>query len=158
MSRMKKIISTTNYLSAAVIIGSAMNLAGCGPNESILRSNSNAATDQPVTNSGKGMTSDSAEAEVENMRTADFEFILVLRRKDGGVMQSDDKAVVRTTTPGSNRRSLVDGDKAIVIGSNARIPPEVFKKLTDHFAVQDFSKSDAENTVSNTPANANIEH
>jgi hypothetical protein len=137
---------------------SAIVLNGCGPNESILKSSSNDSSEQSVVNSNKGMTSDSAESEVESMRTADFEFILVLRRKDSGTMRSDDKALVRTTTPASNRRSLVDGDKAIVIGSNARITPGVLKKLSDHFDVQDFSKPGAENPVSNAPVNANIEH
>lgn len=90
------------------------------------------------------------------MRTADFEFILVLRRKDGGVMQADDKSFVKTVTTNANRRSLTDGDKAIVIGANSKVPPELIAKLSQRFAVQDFSKPEAENSNSNSPANANI--
>jgi len=125
----------------------------CGPNEAILKSGANEAgkTDNPV-NPPKY---DSVESEVENMRTANFDFILVLKRKDGGDMQADDKSFVRITTPNANRRSLAERDTAIVIGSNSRVPPEIIKVLSDRFTVEDFSKPEAP-TNSNVSANANI--
>jgi hypothetical protein len=89
------------------------------------------------------------------MRTANFDFILVLKRKDGGKIQQEDKSFVRVTTPNANRRSLAGGDTAIVIGSNSRVPPEIFKVLSDKFIVDDFSTPEAE-VNSNVPANANI--
>lgn len=73
-------------------------------------------------------------------------------------MQSDDKAFVRTNAANANRRSLVDGEKAIVIGANAATLGDVTKKLRERFDVQDFSKPKAENDNSNSPANANIVH
>ena len=73
-----------------------------------------------------------------------------------GVMQADDKAFVRTNAPNANRRSLVDGEKAIVIGANAGTLGGVIKKLSERFNVQDFSKLRAENANSNVPANANM--
>lgn len=129
---------------------------GCGPNQEILKSNANQPLTESTVASNSGRAADSAESEVENMRTADFEFILVLRRKDGGVMQADDKSFVKTVTTNANRRSLTDGDKAIVIGANSKVPPELIAKLSQRFAVQDFSKPEAENSNSNSPANANI--
>jgi len=129
-------------------------LLGCGPNETILKSgsNENRSADRPQSSQP---AYDSVEAEVENMRTADFEWILVLRRPDGGVMQPDDKAFVRTQLTGANRRSLVDGEKAIVIGSNAKIPPEIYQDLSKRFQITDFSKPDAKEPESST-VNANI--
>jgi hypothetical protein len=88
------------------------------------------------------------------MRTADFEIILVFRRKDGGVMQPDDKAFVRNLITNANRRSLADSEKAIVIGANSRVPAQLFTKLSERFVIDDYSK--AENGNVNSPANANI--
>jgi hypothetical protein len=134
----------------------ALLLVGCAPNESILRSNSNQPAPESTVAANAGPAYDTVESEVENMRNANFDFILVLRRRDGGVMQSDDKAFVRSSTPNVNRRSLVDGDKAIVLGANAETLGDVAKKLSERFEIQDFSKAGAENKDSNAAANANI--
>jgi hypothetical protein len=134
-----------------------MLLAACGPNESILKSGTNNENLAPAPQASRAAY-DTVDAEVENMRTADFNFIIVLRRKDGGKMQSEDKAFVRTNMSGANRRSLVDDEKAIVIGSNARVPQDLITKLTDKFDVQDFSKPEAEIPASQSPANANMVH
>jgi hypothetical protein len=140
---------------ALILVFACLGLAvSCAPNETILKSGTEVQASPPPQNTQARY--DSVEAEIENMRTADFDFIVVLRRKDGGVMQSGDKAEVRTTLTGANRKSLVDGEKAVVIGSNARIPPELIKKLSDRFAVQDFSKPGIENNRSNDASNANI--
>ena len=145
-----KFIFKTSILSASIA------LIGCAANESILRSNSNEPVAESTVASNSKPVSDTAESEVENMRTADFDFIYVFRRKDGGVMQADDKAFVRTATANVNRRSLVDGGKAIVIGANAGALGDMIKALSQRFDVQDFSKPGVENTNSNKPANANI--
>ena len=131
--------------------------SACGPNESILKSGANNDNASPAPQASLPIY-DTVDAEVENMRTADFNFILVLRRKDGGKMQSDDKAIVRTNISGANRRSLVEDEKAIVIGSNARVPQNLLTKLNDRFDVQDFSKPEAEIPASPDPVNANMMH
>jgi len=128
-------------------------LIACGPNEAILKSGANEGQKESSANSQPKY--DSVESEVENMRTANFDFILVLKRKDGGPMQPDDKSFVRITTPNANRRSLTEHDTAIVIGSNSRVPPEIMKVLSDRFTVDDFSKPETE-TGSNAQSNANI--
>jgi hypothetical protein len=137
-------------------LGSLFFIA-CGPNESILKSGANNDQTSPTPQASRAVY-DTVDAEVENMRTADFNFILVLGRKDSGKMQSDDKAFVRTNMSGANRRSLVDDEKAIVIGSNARVPQDLLTKLNDRFDIQDFSKPEAEIPTSAGPANANMMH
>ena len=140
-------------LYVAGLIAATLVVA-CGPNEAILKSGTNEG--QKTENSADSQPKyDSVESEVENMRTANFDFILVLKRKDGGAMQAGDKSFVRITTPNANRRSLADREMAIVIGSNARVTTEIINVLTDRFIVEDFSKPEAE-TNSNAPANANI--
>lgn len=111
---------------------------GCGPNESILKSGSNNGQTTSASRPGPPAT-DTVETEVENMRTANFDHIIVLRRKDAGVMQADDKAFVRAATPSANRRSLVDNEKAIVIGSNAIVTAETLAELARRFEVRDLS-------------------
>jgi hypothetical protein len=135
----------------------SMSMIACGPNEAILKSNSNQAASTPSASNSQP-SYDSVESEVENMRTADFDFIFVLRRKDGAVMQPDDRTFVRTVITNANRRSFADGEKAIVIGANSKLTPDILTKLNERFALQDFSKPGAENSSSNAPANANIVH
>jgi hypothetical protein len=147
-----------NYVLRSSLLLVSMELICCAPNDAILKSNSNQAAAEPTVVANSQPAYDTVEGEVENMRTADFDFILVLRRKDGGEMQSDDKAFVRTNMPNANRRSLVDGGKAIVIGANAEALGDVVKKLYERFDVRDFSKPKAENKNSNSSANANIGH
>ncbi|MBP6003490.1 MAG: hypothetical protein KA746_08670 [Pyrinomonadaceae bacterium] len=79
------------------------------------------------------------EKDIADMRTADFAFIYVLRRKDGGVLDPEDKSVVRTQTDQVNRRVSSDGGKAVVVGSNFAIAPEKMTALYDRFAIQNYS-------------------
>lgn len=90
------------------------------------------------------------------MRTADFNFIYVFRRKDGKAMDANDKRFMAGNTPvETNRRRLSDDDKAIITGSNYRFPPEVMKLLTDRFAMEDYSKPESETMNANANSNAN---
>src|SRR5690242_3759575 len=92
-----------------------LSLVACGPNEEILKSNS--PTPAPA---GSGANSQSSnepvEKEVEAMQTADFNYIFVLRRRDGGVFDANDKTFLRQATGNVNRRTLSDDGKAIIIG------------------------------------------
>jgi len=145
-----------SYLFLCLLFAASLLMFGCGPNEEILKSNSDQAAAEPTAATKSEPEYDTVESEVENMRTADFDFIFVLHRKDGGVMQPDDKAFVRANVANANRRSLVEGGKAIVIGANAASTGDVNKKLSERFDVQDFSKPRIENDHSNVSANANI--
>jgi len=73
------------------------------------------------------------------MRTADFRYIWIIRRKDGGVMDSADKAIIRPNTIDMNRRVVTDDGKAVIIGSNAVPFKENFDALASAFAIQDVS-------------------
>ncbi len=85
------------------------------------------------------------------MRNADFNFIHVFRRKDGKIMDVDDKRFVSGITPvETNRRQLSDDGKAIITGSNYKFPPEVMKPLTDRFTMEDYSKPESEIMAANS--------
>jgi hypothetical protein len=96
------------------------------------------------------------ENEVEAMRTARFSFIFVLRRKDGDVMSADDKNFVRLTTANANRRSLSGDGRAVIVGSNYRLPPETVEVLGERFALEDMSGPAGDTSAPSPPANANM--
>ncbi len=111
---------------------------GCGPNPRIMNSAAEKSDAKPLATP----VPPSFEGDVEAMRTADFDFIYVFRRKDGGLMDGDDRVFVNENTPlETNRRKISDEGKAIILGSNFKFPPEVMQKLSDRFAFTNYSKA-----------------
>lgn len=114
-------------------------LSNCTPNQRIIES---AKTPQPA--AAVSPTVSGFDADLEAMRIADFKFILVFRRKDGGPIDAEDKAVINANTPpDANRRTLSDNGKAVIIGSNFPFYPGTIEMLTSRFEMEDFSKDDA---------------
>lgn len=133
----------------AVIILACFGLA-CGPNPNILKSGKE--TPAPVT--GERPVS-SFESDLETMRTANFEYIFVLRRKDGGKLDGEDKKFAKGNMPPEINRIAVSGDdKAIIAGSHFPFPPEALKLLQSRFNFEDFS--DPKNAPAAKDANANV--
>lgn len=137
-------MSRTTIITRFVVLLFASMLAACSANEGILKSgketpgSTNAAPSAPA----------SVEHDLEEIRNADFAFVYVLRRKDGGPIDAEDKGVIKLHTTNVNRRVLSDGDKAILLGSNFAIPPEDMMALYDRFAIENYSPP--------PPANANV--
>ena len=114
----------------------------CGPNQRIMNSaNENpprAASTADVNTTPAPRT---FEQDLEAMRTADFNFIYVFRRKDGGVLDADDRGFIGRTTPSEmNRRTVSDGGKAVIIVSNFRLPQDILNVFKERFVFEDFSK------------------
>ena len=85
------------------------------------------------------------------MRNADFNFIYVFRRKDGGVLDADDKSFITRTTPSEiNRRALADEGKALILGSNFRLPDDNLRLFKERFSFGDHSKPESEIMNSNS--------
>jgi hypothetical protein len=123
---------------------------GCGPNEAILKSNASS----PPDTSGPEQTQrpvSTTEEEIAAMRTANFEYIYVVRRNDGGVLDRDDRSVIRDATAVVNRRTLSGDGRDLIIGSNQRIAAAEMRRLTERFRVEELS----ENRGQGTPATAN---
>ena len=136
--------------SVLFLIG-VLIVSACGPNQKILNSSvtpetSNMAADAPALSP--------FERDLRSMRDADFNFIYVFRRRDGGALDSDDRRFVIGVTPAeTNRRTLSDGDKAIILGSNFEFPSETMKVLTERFVFEDYSKPESE--IINANSNSN---
>ena len=80
------------------------------------------------------------ERDLDAMRDAQFLFVYVLRRKDGAPLDSDDRRYAGQTIPQEmNRRVISDAGRAIVVGSNFRIPPEIQTLLAERFVFEDRS-------------------
>lgn len=119
----------------------------CGPNESVLKSGKDNSTQ---TNAAPSQTNFAKD--LEEFRTADFRYIFVLRRKDGGEIDAEDRSVIKLNTDGANRRVSADSDRAFIIGTNTAIPPKNMVAIYERFAVENYSPALETNT--NTNANA----
>ena len=83
------------------------------------------------------------ERDVKSMKTANFEYIFVFRRKDGGVFDAQDKFFLKANSPAdTNRFVLSDDDKAVVAGSSYIFEPKNLEKLRERFEIEDHSISE----------------
>lgn len=132
-----------------VILSLLMVVSGCGPNTSIATSGKSGSP-TPASNE---KTASSFEKDLEAMRTANFEYIFSLRRKDGLVLDADDKKFIRENKPAEiNRIVLTDDDKALIAGSNYPFSPESLKALQTRYEFQDFST----NPIATSNSNVNV--
>jgi hypothetical protein len=124
--------------------------AGCGPNPRIM--NSAEPTPEEPINIGPRLSP--FEADVQAMRNADYEFIYVVRRKDGGKLDAEDRAFINETTPPqTNRRTLSDEGRAAIFGTNFKFPDEAIEKLGGRFDLEDLSMPVSKERIS--PGSAN---
>lgn len=111
----------------------------CQPNAAILESSKNATAVRA--NSQTEPAARSLERDLETMRTANFDFIYVMRRKDGAPLDGDDKKFVKLNSPvETNRFILSDEEKAVIAGSKYKFAEQNLMALRDRFNVEDFSK------------------
>jgi hypothetical protein len=119
---------------------------GCGPDQRIIDSakQKEAERESTIANSNIAGAKSDLETDLDAMRTADFKFILVFRRKDGQPLDGDDKALIgRNTGMQANRRRLTDGGKAVIIAGNFPFAAEPMKELTSRFNMDNQSKPDS---------------
>lgn len=133
-------------MAKLVIFALLISIVGaCGANQRILESaneTANAARTPAITIPPK---LSSFEEDLQAMRNADFNFIYVLRRKDGAALDRDDKRFVAGVTPTEiNRRRVADNSEWIILGSNFRLPEDVSKLLRGRFDFEDHSKPESE--------------
>ena len=121
------------------IIITAVLIASCSPNQRIMQDSAN-RTLQPIETGTPAPQVSDLEKDLGAMRDAEFVFVYVLRRKDGAVLDVDDRRyAAQVIPPEMNRRVVSDGGRAVVVGSNFRMPPDVQKVLTERFAFDDAS-------------------
>jgi hypothetical protein len=123
------------------LVFSTLLVTACGPNQRIINSSREnpPPVDQPGVNVAPAVST--FESDVQAMQTADFYFIYVFRRRDGARLDAEDKKFLSANIPTDiNRRRLSDGEKALIAGSNYRIPDEMLDRLKERFAFEDLSR------------------
>jgi hypothetical protein len=134
MKKWNRISSFGILLLITAIVGSS-----CAPNQRIVESNGQWAN-QEANRTSATPVQKTIEQEIESMRTADFIFIYVLRRRDGGPLDAEDKQFASSVIPGQmNRRTVSTDGKAILVGSNFRMPDPERKLIEERFALEDLS-------------------
>lgn len=117
-----------------------LTAGACAPNQRIVESNgqwSNAEANRVAATPVQR----SIEQDIESMRTADFIFIYVIKRQDGGPLDAEDKTFASSVIPGQmNRRTVSTDGKAILVGSNFRMPEAERKLIEDRFVLEDLSR------------------
>jgi hypothetical protein len=142
-------IKTTVMVAVLAVVA-----CSCAPNQRIVESNGQWVNTDTNRTAATPVPS-SLEKEIESMRTADFIFIYVIKRKDGAALDAEDKKFAGAVIPGEmNRRTVADEGKAILIGSNFRMPEESQKLIVDRFTFEDLSR-EVPSATSNANANAN---
>jgi hypothetical protein len=132
-----------------IIIAAAL-IASCTPNQRIMQDSEN-RTIHPAPEGTPAPSLTDIEQDLKAMQDAQFLFVYVLRRKDGAPLDQDDRRYAGSVIPQEmNRRVVSDHGRAIVIGSNFRMPPDIQKVLAERFAFED--KSPAPQPQQNTPA------
>lgn len=139
---------TRRSLTAMLTVLAIVFGAGCGANENVLRSGKD-----PALQSNVEATKTTFEKDVEAIRTAGFAFIYVLRRKDGGLIDPEDKSVIRVQTTQANRRISADDGKAVIVGSNFQLAPHNMAAIYQRFAVENYSPAPGSPAVA-VPANS----
>lgn len=132
MKTMMKIKRVTILFSAMFWLSANF---GCNYN-SFEKSNVNAA---PTNAENKQAA---FESDLQTLKTANLKYIFVFRRSDGGAFDVEDKKYLRTNLPTTNRVILTDENRAFIVGSNYKFPPENLEVLRLRFNVEDYSAAE----------------
>lgn len=147
---MKNSKKNKNFFKAALLCCVLAFGFACG-RISFSQENTNSTTVEP-----KEQLS-SLQKEIRAMQTADFQFIYVFKRKDGGEFDKEDRDFLRANrTDDINRWSSTDDKKAYIAGSNYDFRLEHLQNLRKRFIVENYSKpSPEENPAENVNQNTN---
>lgn len=119
----------------------------CQPNQAIL--NSKRKTPEVPANSAE-RPPDTFETALRGVQNSGFDYIFVIRRKDGGQFNKEDKTFVQANSPAAtNQFILTDEERVIIAGSNYVFPEESLEILRKVFVVEDLSPKKAENNNAN---------
>ena len=139
-------------MRSGVLLSVTLLLAACTPNQRIINSANDRPPEPDSVRRSPTVASVRIEDDIAAMKTADFSFIYIFRRKDGGPLDADDRSYLSSTIPSEmNRRKISDKGRAVIVGSNFRIPPDILNVLKERFAFEDNSKPESEIM----PANSN---
>lgn len=130
------------------LLVSIILFSACGPPRSF-------EMEKPTPVPGTENLSD-VERDLKTMRTAEFEFIYLFRRKDGGKLDGEDKKYLKMNSPrNTNRFIITDEDKAAIAGSHYKFEDENLQKLGERFDIKNYSKAGSETNTNGSPKDVN---
>lgn len=133
------------YILFFCIAFSVLFVSACEPAPSM---KANKATPEPVAENAEKLTD--VQREIKDMQEAGFDIIYVLKRKDGGILDREDRQYLKANSPDINRRVITEDEKVFIAGSNYAFSPENLEALRKRFVFDDYSKP---GVVQPTPAN-----
>ena len=81
------------------------------------------------------------ERELKSMQVAGFDYIFVLKRKDGTAFTSEDRTFVRENKHyAANRFSFIEDERTLFVGSNYEFSEKNLEALKERFEFKDYSK------------------
>lgn len=147
----REIFSFSRSLFFPLILSLVLVGAACQPNQTILKDAAPPPTPMATVETPKT----SFEQDLRDMQAANFDYIFVFRRKDGGAFDKDDRKFLRENTPPETNRFISSDDgRAYIAGSGFSFTPEQMEALRNRFLVEDHSKPEVKEAA-NKPANAN---
>jgi hypothetical protein len=80
------------------------------------------------------------EKDLASVRRNNFQKVYVISRPDGGALNADDKAYLKTNMPiETTMRILTDEDRRVIVGTNFDFKPEHSDALNKRFKVEDYT-------------------
>jgi hypothetical protein len=80
------------------------------------------------------------EKDLDSVRRNNFQKVYVISRPDGGSLNAEDKAYLKTNMPiETTMRILTDEDRRVIVGTNFDFKPEHTDALTKRFKVEDYT-------------------
>ncbi len=140
----------TKHLFYGCLLSVTMLSFGCGGNNSGASANDNSAVAKTNVNL-KPEPARNAQTPFEkalfSVRVADFDQVLVFRRRDGGVFTSEDKQFLRNNSKSEqgreiNRWAQCDDEKCFIAGTNFKFTRANLVAMQSRFDVRDLSQSD----------------
>ncbi|MEO6589253.1 MAG: hypothetical protein ABIP06_08085 [Pyrinomonadaceae bacterium] len=148
--RRSKIVTLILMLSFAVLV---LANFGCQPNQAII--NSSKKNSAIAANSAE-RPKDTFESALRGVQKSGFNYIFVIRRKDGEKFDKEGKVFVRENSPAeTNQFVLTDEDRVVIAGSNYPFPEETLELLRKVFDVEDLSPPKPENSNNNSNIKTN---
>ena len=80
------------------------------------------------------------EKDLASVQRNNFQKVYVISRPDGGALDADDKAYLKTNMPiETTMRILTDEDRRLIVGTNFDLKPEHFDALNKRFRIEDYT-------------------
>lgn len=120
-------VKISKRVAVLILAGFVVALGGCGGSGA---GGNDAAQNKPSV----------FEKDLASVRRNNFQKVYVISRPDGGSLNAEDKAYLKTNMPiETTMRILTDEDRRVIVGTNFDFKPEHSEALNKRFKVEDYT-------------------